>query len=83
MSDQGNQHNNKNGPHQDQIFNNPSALCLALWAKYQIQFQGWGGVADTTIGSLWREYDFLSPRLKKINKKSCHVYSVEGLPDLN
>ena len=31
MSDLGNQHNN--GPHQDQIFDNPSALCLALWAK--------------------------------------------------
>ena len=38
MSGQGNQHNN--GPHQDQIFDNPSALCLALWAKNQI----WLGV---------------------------------------
>ena len=28
MSDLGNQHNN--GPHQDQIFDNPAALCLAL-----------------------------------------------------
>ena len=31
MSDLGNQHNN--GPHQDQTFDNPSAICLALWAK--------------------------------------------------
>ena len=36
VSDQGNQHNN--GPHQDQIFDNPSVLCLALWAKNWIQF---------------------------------------------
>jgi len=31
-SDLGNQENK--GPHQDHIFDNPSALCLALWAKY-------------------------------------------------
>ena len=31
VSDLDNQHNN--GPRQDQISNNPSALCLALWAK--------------------------------------------------
>ena len=37
MSDLDNQHNN--GPYQDQIFDNSSALCLALWAK--IRF-GWG-----------------------------------------
>ena len=35
VSDLGNQHNN--GPHQDQTFDNPYALCLALWAKNQIQ----------------------------------------------
>ena len=34
MSDQGNQHNK--GPHQDQIFDNPSALCLASWTKNRI-----------------------------------------------
>ena len=41
MSDQGNQHNN--GPHQDPIFDNPSALCLAVWAKNQIPLGGGGG----------------------------------------
>ena len=40
MSDLGNQLNN--GPHKDQIFDNPSALCLALWAKNQIQLLGVG-----------------------------------------
>ena len=34
LSDLGNQHNN--GPHQDQFFGNPYALCLALSAKNQI-----------------------------------------------
>ena len=37
VSDLGNQYNN--GPHQDQIFDNSSSVCLALWAK--IRF-GWG-----------------------------------------
>ena len=41
VSDQGNQHNN--GSHQDQIFDNPSALCLAPWAKHRIQLGGGGG----------------------------------------
>ena len=36
VSDQGNQNNN--GPHQDQIFDNLSALCFALWAKNRIRF---------------------------------------------
>ena len=31
VSDLGSQHNN--GPHQDQILDNPSAVCLILWAK--------------------------------------------------
>ena len=31
VSDLGSRH--KNGPHQDQIFDNPSAVCLVLWAK--------------------------------------------------
>ena len=31
LSDLGNQHNN--GAHQDQIWSNLSALCIALWAK--------------------------------------------------
>ena len=36
ISDLGNQHSD--GPHQDQIFNNPAALCLVLWAKKQKGF---------------------------------------------
>ena len=40
MSGLGNQHNN--GPHQDQVFHNPSALCLALWAKTPIRLPGGG-----------------------------------------
>ena len=49
MSDQGNQHNN--GPHQDPIFDNPSALCLAVWAKNQIPLGGggWGWVEGSLI----------------------------------
>ena len=35
VSDLDNQHTN--GPHQDQIFYNPSAVCLPLWAKNQIR----------------------------------------------
>ena len=30
-------------PHQDQVFDNPSALCLALWARHQIWHGGGGG----------------------------------------
>ena len=41
VSDLGNQHNN--GPHQGQNFDNPSALCLALWAKSRIRLRGGGG----------------------------------------
>ena len=44
VSDQGNQHNN--GPHQDQIFDNHSAFCLALWAKNWIWLGGEGGGGD-------------------------------------
>ena len=64
MSDQGIQHNKC--PQQDQIFDNPSALCLALWAKNRIRFRvggmggGGGGVVMHPIGSLRRQYDFLS-----------------------
>ena len=39
VSDLGNQHNN--GHHQDQIFDNPMALCLALWTINRIGL-GWG-----------------------------------------
>ena len=46
----GNQPNN--GPHQDQIFHNPSAVCLALWDKNRIWL---GGGLMHPIGSLWRE----------------------------
>ena len=41
VSDLGNQRNN--GPHQDQILDNPPALCLALWAKNWIRLCGGGG----------------------------------------
>ena len=41
MLDLVNQHNN--GPRQGQIFDNPVALCLALWAKTQIRLEGGGG----------------------------------------
>ena len=46
LSDQGNQHNN--GPQQDHIFDNPSALCLALWAKNQVPAGGAGGGGGET-----------------------------------
>ena len=64
VSDQGNQHNN--GPHQDQIFDNPSALCLVLWSKNRIQLGvgGGGGGLMHPLGSLRREYDLLSPFFK-------------------
>ena len=35
VSDLGSQHNN--GPHQDKILDNPTALCFASWAKNWIQ----------------------------------------------
>ena len=44
LSDQGNQHNN--GPYQDQILDNPSALCLALWAKNRTWLGEGGGGTD-------------------------------------
>ena len=34
---------NNNGPHQDQIFDNPSALCSVLWARHRIRLRGGGG----------------------------------------
>ena len=34
-------------PHQDQVFDNPSALCLALWARHQIWHGGGGGGGGT------------------------------------
>ena len=43
VSDQGNK-----GPHQDQIFDNLSALCLALWAKNQVPAGGAGGGGGET-----------------------------------
>ena len=45
MSNQGNQHNK--GPHQDQTFDNLSALCLASWTKNRIPCQGGVGGTDT------------------------------------
>ena len=56
LSDLGNQHNN--GVHQDHIWNNPSALCIALWAKNLDVAGGGGGGGggeggtDASIGSL-------------------------------
>ena len=38
VSDQGNQHNH--GPHQDQILDNPSVLCLAPWALNWLSTSG-------------------------------------------
>ena len=35
-------------PHQDQIFYNSTALCLAVWAKNQIQLLGGGGLIHPT-----------------------------------
>ena len=50
----GNQHNN--GPHQDHVFDNPSAPCLALWARKLDSAQGagvgGGGELMHPIGSL-------------------------------
>ena len=40
VSDQNNQYNN--GPHHDQTFDNPAALCLAVWTKSQIWEGGCG-----------------------------------------
>ena len=60
MTDRPYQHNN--GPRQDQIVDNPSALCLALWAKNRIKWVarwGVGGLMDQ-IGPLSREHDSLS-----------------------
>ena len=48
VSDLGNKHNN--GLHQDQIFDNPSALCLALWGRNQHGVKGGGAVYP--IGSV-------------------------------
>ena len=33
---------NNNGPHQDQIFDNPSALCSVLWARHRIRLHKGG-----------------------------------------
>ena len=43
--------NHNNGPHQDQIFDNPSALCLAVWTKNQIG--GGGGVGQDSLPFLF------------------------------
>ena len=68
VSDQGNQHNN--GPHQDQIFDNPSVLCLALWAKNWIQFWllGEEGAFYQFMKGVWLS-QFLSLPIKKKKKK--------------
>ena len=68
MSDQGNQHNN--GPHQDQIFDNPSALCLALWAKHQIRFgeEGGGGETDAPNRLFMKGLRLFVSPLKNKNK---------------
>ena len=42
VSDLGHQHDN--GPHQDQIFDNPSTLCLALWTQNWIWLGGRGRI---------------------------------------
>ena len=71
VSDLGNQHSN--GPHQDQIFDNPSTLCLAMWAKNQIRLGG----ADSPNRLLWKEYNFLSLSLFSFSSPfPGHIYSV-------
>ena len=73
-ADQGNQHNN--GPHQDQIFDNPSSLCLTLWLN------------PPKICSSWGRADAPSRLFTKGVGLSLHffvffhrpIYSVYGLP---
>ena len=50
-------------PTRIKIFDNPSALCLALWAKNRVRLSG--GLMHP-IGSLRREHNFLSLHLKYI-----------------
>ena len=38
-----------NGPHQYKIFDNPSGLCLALWAKNRIRLDGGGTYAPNRL----------------------------------
>ena len=72
--DLGNQHNN--GPHQDQIFDNPSSLCLTLWLN------------PPKICSSWGRADAPSRLFTKGVGLSLHffvffhrpIYSVYGLP---
>ena len=71
VSDQGNQHNN--GPHQDQIFDNLSAFCLAVWAKHRIRFRV--GLMHP-IGSLRREYDFLSLHFSPVRLTLFKVFQI-------
>ena len=69
MSGLGNEHNN--GPHQDQIFDNPAALCLALWAKNRIQLWcvlGGGGGEGVYHLDLFMKGVFLSVALWAKNR---------------
>ena len=62
-----------NGPHQDQIFDNPSALCLAMWAKNRIRLKE----GTDAPNRLFTKGVQLSVSLsKKKKKKSCQIYSV-------
>ena len=74
-----------NGSHQDQIFDNLAALCIALWARNRIQLvEGWGGGGGGGGGGrLMRLRLFLKGANKKKQKKSFFSASGFTLPDPN
>ena len=76
VSDQDNQHNN--GPHQEQIFDNPSALCLALWAKNRIRLGGGGeggGRTDAPNRLFMKEVLHSDSIKNKTNKRKQKILS--------
>ena len=70
MSDLGKQHNN--GPRQIQIFDNPTALCLALKGR-KLDMTQWGTDAPSRLFIKGVGLSFFPRRID----------SVQGLPDLN
>ena len=65
VSDLGNQHHN--GSHQDQIFVNLSALCLALWAKNRTVLLG---ALEHPTGALREQDFFFLPTLGRLCLRS-------------